>query len=231
MTLPMLACSLLAGWLVNLAADSLPTRRALRDTWRWPFCPLARWLPRPLRPTGVCTEDAQRPGRTLMVWAMALLLGWLATRQAGAAGAGLLLATQAWFFLAVAVIDLEHRRVLNRMLAAALPLLLMVSWIGGGPSLTSALCGALAGFGLLLIPALAWPGALGMGDVKLAGVMGLALGLAGLWVALLVGIVAGGVAALVVLLRSRRRGQTLAYAPYLVIGVWLVLFFGADWRL
>jgi leader peptidase (prepilin peptidase) / N-methyltransferase len=221
--------SLLAGWLVNLSADTLPSRRAVQETWTWPFHPFVCWLPSRLGLRSAQLAGPQRPWRTLVVWAGALLLGWLAALRSGSPGAGLVLAGQAWFFLAVAVIDLEHRRVLNRMLAVALPPLLLAGWLSGGPPFSSALLGALVGFGLFLPVALAWPGGLGMGDVKLAGVIGLALGLTGLWIALLVGIMAGGLAGLLLLIRSRRRGQTLAYAPYLVLGVWFVLYGGADW--
>jgi len=223
-----LIASLLAGWLINLCADTLPTRRAVQETWAWPFYALARvgW-----RQSTLAAHDAPtiafRPWRTRIVWVLALLLGWLAAYRTHSLLASLVLASQAWFFLTVAVIDLEHRLVLNRMLALALPTLLLANWLGDGPPLSSALLGATAGFGLFLGLALAWPGGMGMGDVKLAGVIGLVLGLNSLWIALLLGISAGGLAGLCLLIRSQRRGQTLAYAPYLVLGAWLVLYFGA----
>ncbi|MCX6047091.1 MAG: A24 family peptidase [Chloroflexi bacterium] len=228
MTLSMLMSSLLAGWLVNLCADTLPTHRTLQETWAWPFRSLTHPLFRRTRSTIDAAQVALlRPWRTRIVWGLALLLGWLAVNRVHAPLASLVLASQAWFFLAVAVIDLEHRLVLNRMLAVALPIFLLVNWLNHGPPLSAALLGAAAGFGFFLVLALAWPGGMGMGDVKLAGVIGLVLGLGDLWTALFVAILAGGLAGLVVLIRSRRRGQTFAYAPYLVLGVWLVLYFGA----
>ena len=43
--------------------------------------------------------------------------------------------------------------------------------------------------------------------------------------ALLIGIIAGGIGGLVVLVGNRfRRGKTMAYAPFLVVGVWFVLY-------
>ena len=80
--------------------------------------------------------------------------------------------------------------------------------------------------------ALARPGGMGMGDVKLAGLIGLMTGLDGVILAMTVGILAGGLAALA-LLASRRfdRKATMAYAPYLALGAWVALYFGADlWR-
>ena len=123
------------------------------------------------------------------------------------------------------MIDFEHRLVLNRMLLFAVPLVLLGNILMGTPSLTSTLLGSIAGFGFFLLLALLAPGAMGMGDVKLAGFIGLITGLSGVMAALFLGILAGGIAGIVVLIRNRfRRGKTLAYAPYLVLGTWIFLF-------
>ena len=76
-------------------------------------------------------------------------------------------------------------------------------------------------------------GGMGMGDVKLAGLIGLTTGLSSVLVALFIAILAGGVAGAIIIINGRRRhhswrGQTMAYAPYLVIGVWVVLFDGIE---
>lgn len=69
-------------------------------------------------------------------------------------------------------------------------------------------------------------GAVGFGDVKLAGVLGLALGVHGGFEAVTGGLVLpcllGGVVAVVVLL-SGRRNTEMAFGPYLVMGTLLVL--------
>ncbi len=67
-------------------------------------------------------------------------------------------------------------------------------------------------------------GALGGGDVKLAGVIGMVLGFTG-WSALAVGTLAafvfGGVAAAVLLVRGRATRQTaIAFGPFLLAGAW-----------
>lgn len=217
-----------AGWLVTLTADTFPARRAVRETWRWPLQQLGL-LDKPARTVQPGEAVAlPRAGRYLLVWLVAVLLGWLAYVQLGWTGRALLSAGEAWFFLAIAVIDLEQRLVLNRMLLGALPLLLAVNLMLGVIALPSALLGALVGFGLFLLIALLVPGGMGMGDVKLAGLIGLTTGLAGVMPALLIGILSGGLASLVILLATGfRRGQTIAYAPYLVVGVWFVLFDGS----
>ena len=140
-----------------------------------------------------------------------------------------IIALYAWFFLTVAVIDLEHRRVLNRMLLAALPVIALVIMASGTPSLRSSIAGAAIGFGVFLLTALLRPGGMGMGDVKLAGLIGLATGIAGVAIALAVGIVAGGVGGLALMVGHRfDRRATMAYAPYLALGAWVALYFGAE---
>ena len=210
-TILVLILSAFAGWAVNLLADGVPQKLKPSEVLR-------------LAPEFI----QQRPKRYLVVVLVAVLLGEIAYLRAGWSLLGVILALQAWFFLAIAVIDLEHRRVLNRMLLPALPLILLGNGLVGLPTLRSALVGALFGFGVFLLLALVWRGGMGMGDVKLAGVIGLATGLSGALIAVLVSFYAGGIAAVVILLRSRKRGQTMAYAPYLAFGAWVALFWGKE---
>lgn len=217
-------CSVLGGGIVNWVADALPTGQSLRQSWRWPLAQ----LPGNLLGRRGLADDAQCPPHRLrhfLVYCVALLLSWLAYLHYGGGWQAVVLAVQAWFFLAVAVIDLEHRLVLNRMLMAGTPLVLMSNALLGLPTLPSALLGGVAGFSFFLLLALLAPGAMGMGDVKLAGFIGLTTGLAGVMSALLIGIFAGGIGGLAVLIGNRfRRGKTMAYAPFLVVGVWFVLY-------
>jgi leader peptidase (prepilin peptidase)/N-methyltransferase len=97
------------------------------------------------------------------------------------------------------------------------------------------IAGAAAG-GFLLAAAVAYPAGMGMGDVKLAGVMGLFLGAAvapAMFVALLSGALAGGV----VMLRAAgpdRRRQGIPFGPFLALGAVAGLLAGGpivDWYL
>lgn len=218
-----------AGFVVTWLADTLPARQDWRTTWRWPLQRLGLLrVPDNATPSTIAPQAPQPPmWRYWLIWLAALALSWLAATKLGWNWQALLVALQAWFFLAVAVIDLEHRLVLNRMLLAALPFVMATNLALGGPTLPSALLGALAGFASFLLIALLLPGGMGMGDVKLAGLIGLTTGVAGILPALMIGIFVGGLASMVILAVNRfRRGQTIAYAPYLVIGVWVVLFSG-----
>ena len=65
--------------------------------------------------------------------------------------------------------------------------------------------------------ALLLPGGFGMGDAKLAGMLGFLLG-AAVVPALLIGTLAGGLIGAALLARFRSRGVTIAYGPYLAFG-------------
>ncbi len=222
----LIAIGLVAGWLVNVMADLLPTRRPWSESWSRPIMSLLRPWQQPGPEQATALADAKATQRRYwLVYGAAVLLGLLAGFQETAPLRVGILAVQAWFFLTIAVIDLEHRLVLNRMLLFGVPLVLVGNVTMGTPSLTSSLLGGVAGFGFFLLLALLVPGAMGMGDVKLAGFIGLITGLSGVTMALFFGILAGGIAGAVVLIRNRfRRGSTIAYAPYLVLGVLFFLF-------
>jgi leader peptidase (prepilin peptidase)/N-methyltransferase len=133
--------------------------------------------------------------------------------------------------IALAAIDLETRRLPNAIVAptalvglAALfaTALLTGQWM---PLLGAAL-GALAYGAFYAIPAFVRPDAMGMGDVKLAAVLGGYLGFLGIqyWlVGVIVGALVGGIVG-VALLASGRRGTTVALGPWLLVGAWVGIF-------
>jgi leader peptidase (prepilin peptidase) / N-methyltransferase len=172
-----------------------------------------------------------------------VLLAALGAAGAGLAGLGIgfaaALPAYLWFGLAAAalsVIDAEHRRLPNRLVyptcAAGLVLLGMAALAGTGPA--GAYLRAVAAMavlaGLFLLLALLCPGALGLGDVKLAGVLGLYLGYLGaarLYLGVAAGVALGAVAALA-LLAARRAGwrSQFAYGPALLAGAVLAVGLG-----
>lgn len=76
------------------------------------------------------------------------------------------------FLLLVMVIDYEQRRVLNIMVVPAYPLAFLFSFAAVQPDPWHAILGGVVGFVLFVLLALLGRGALGMGDVKLAGLIG-----------------------------------------------------------
>ena len=123
-------------------------------------------------------------------------------------------------------VDLAEHRLPDRLTLPGYPVALagiLAAALAGSPAAQSALLAG--GLALALFLALSITGGMGLGDVKLAGVLGLVLGGAGPAAplgALLTAFVAGGVGAVVLLLRSGR-GSRLAFGPFLLLGFWLAV--------
>jgi leader peptidase (prepilin peptidase)/N-methyltransferase len=126
------------------------------------------------------------------------------------------------------LIDLEHRVIPNKITAVgaitALALGLALDASGEPARLIAA--GAAGGF--LLLAALAYPGGMGMGDVKLAGMMGLFLGEAvapAILIALLAGTLLGAV---IIARKGARAGRKTAvpFGPFLALGALTAVFAG-----
>jgi leader peptidase (prepilin peptidase) / N-methyltransferase len=131
--------------------------------------------------------------------------------------------------IAVADIDLEHRIVPNRILAPMAVWAVAVSAVVQTDKLPELLIAGAAAFTFLLLTALAYPAGMGMGDVKLAGVMGLYLGLS-VAPAMLVAFLTGSVVGIAIMLRhgagARKRG--VPFAPFLALGGLVGLVAGPD---
>jgi leader peptidase (prepilin peptidase) / N-methyltransferase len=134
---------------------------------------------------------------------------------------------------ALSVIDIRHRIIPNRIVYPAFPAFagyLVVAVIGGGSvDLARAAIGCLAYGGALLLVALIVPRGMGMGDVKLAGLIGLVLGSLGLGyvaVAAAAGIVLGGVGAIAALASGADRKNAIPFGPYLAAGAAVSAFVG-----
>jgi leader peptidase (prepilin peptidase)/N-methyltransferase len=68
---------------------------------------------------------------------------------------------------------------------------------------------------------------MGLGDVKMAALMGIMLGFPSVLVAIFVAIIAGGIMA-IVLLATRKKGrkQAIPFGPFLALGTMLALIWG-----
>lgn len=144
----------------------------------------------------------------------------------GDVGGGVLCATCA----ISSVTDIRKGVVLDRVLVLALAAVVVVA-VGAG-RLPAALLGSAT---LLLAMGLIFAvgrGAMGLGDVKLAGVIGAALGAERGMIALAIAFVIGGCVAAVLLASKRvRRGQPLPFAPYLAIGAAAVACQASSWTI
>jgi leader peptidase (prepilin peptidase)/N-methyltransferase len=167
------------------------------------------------------------PRYPLVEAATALLCAAAVLIHSGAAAIALSVAL-VLILVPAALIDLEHRVIPNRLTAAgALLALALGTALDPAGEPTRLIAGAAAG-GFLLAAALAYPGGMGMGDVKLAAVMGLFLGSAvapALLMALLSGVILG--AAIAARKGARAAGKTaVPFGPFLALGGILAIFVG-----
>jgi leader peptidase (prepilin peptidase)/N-methyltransferase len=128
----------------------------------------------------------------------------------------------------VALIDLDHHLIPNRITApAAILAIALGSTLDPSGEPARLIAGAAAG-GFFGLAAVVSPRGMGMGDVKLAGVMGLLLG-ASVAPALLIALIAGILIGFVVLARrepGERRGVGVPFGPSLALGGLVALFAG-----
>jgi len=128
----------------------------------------------------------------------------------------------------IALIDVEHRVIPNRLTALGAILALTIGTALDPSGEPERLIAGMAAGGTLLIAALAYPGGMGMGDVKLAGVMGLFLGSAvapAMLLALFAGVLFG---ALIVARKGTlvARKTAVPFGPFLAFGSLVAIFAG-----
>jgi leader peptidase (prepilin peptidase)/N-methyltransferase len=145
-------------------------------------------------------------------------------------------ATAAFFccvLVAISAVDLEHRIVPDRIVLPATLVVLTAQTIRD-PSpewIIAAFCAAL----FLFLAVLAYPAGMGMGDVKLALLMGAALGKL-VAVALMLGMIAALIPGIYLIARHGQaaRKMGIPFAPFLALGSIIALFAGdflLDWYL
>jgi leader peptidase (prepilin peptidase)/N-methyltransferase len=239
---------LAAGSFANVVIHRVPQRQSVVTPGsRCPACgaavawrdnlPVVAWLL--LR--GRCRAcRAPIPVRYPLVELAMGLLWFLITLRLAQAGLGWAVPAYlalAFVCLVLAVIDATTRLLPNRITYPAFPAvlaLLLVASIGLGDlgRLARGLLAAMAVGGLFLLLALISPRGMGLGDVKLAPTLGLALGWLS-WGAVAVGVFAGfllgalaGLAAIVALGLTRK--SLLPFGPWLVAGALLGVLAGAD---
>lgn len=229
------APGLAIGSFLNVVAARLPLKRSIVSpgsacmscghvlAW-YENVPVASWLA--LR--GRCKGCGARIGvvypavelvSALLISASFLAFGW--------SGKSFVAAFFCSALVAISATDLSHRIVPNVIvLPAAAVVLVAMTVLEPSPAW------ALGAFGasfFLFLAALAYPRGMGMGDVKLALLLGAMLGRT-VPVALMVGMLAALVPSLVLLARhgSAARKMAIPFAPFLALGGLIALFFGDE---
>jgi leader peptidase (prepilin peptidase) / N-methyltransferase len=141
---------------------------------------------------------------------------------------------------AVSLIDIRHRIIPNRIMyfcLIAFPVYIVVAWaLGASLEPASAALGLVSFGGILLVVALVSRG-MGLGDVKLAAVIGVALGALGMnYVGVAAGaaVLLGGIGGLTALALGRGRKSAIPFGPYLAAGAVVAGLWGqavSDWYL
>ena len=253
------------GAALDLVADRMPRRVPLLEgspacetcdtEWRWlHMIPVWGYMQR----RGRCpTCDVRLPWRTILLpIATALVFAWLAWFR----GLGFeLLADSVYsaFLLVIAVIDLEHKLILNRVVfpalwaavgLMALRILLDLPrylhygyWLAAGwaPGQETALIGALSqgagafvAFAVFFVMHVISPSGMGDGDVRLAALGGLITGFPGA-LAVVFGafFVFAPVGVLLLFFGKEGRKTAVPFGPFLVLSTWVVMLWGDGWLL
>src|SRR4051794_26634684 len=162
----------------------------------------------------------------------ALYAGVVGARDdAGGIALGLILITA---LVPIVLIDLERRLIPNLITGPAAAAALVAGLVLDLDGVPEQLIAGGAAGGFFLLAALAYPRGMGMGDVKLAGVLGLCLGKAvapAVLIALFSGVIVGGV---IIARVGAREGRKVAvpFGPFLALGGIIALFAGdamVDW--
>jgi leader peptidase (prepilin peptidase)/N-methyltransferase len=229
---------LLVGSFLNVVAHRLPRGESLiRPRSRCPECgtqlraidnvPVISWLL--LR--GRCHHcgasiSARYPAVELLTGA--LYIAVVASQDdAVRIVLGLLLVT---VLVPITMIDLELRIIPNIITGpAALAAVVAIAALDTD-FLPEALIAGAAGGGFFLVAAILYPRGMGMGDVKLAGMLGVYLGRAvapAIFIALIAGVVVG---AAVIARKGAKEGRKTAvpFGPFLALGGVIAFFAGAD---
>jgi leader peptidase (prepilin peptidase)/N-methyltransferase len=228
-----LAPGLAVGSFLNVVAARVPLRRSLvRPGSACMSCskPIAWYDNIPLVSylllRGRCRHCGARIG--FVYPAVELASALLVAGCVLAFGLSLRAAIAAFFccvLVAISAVDIAHRIVPDRIVLPATVLVLAAQTVRE-PSLAWPLA-ALGASLFLFLALLAYPAGMGMGDVKLALLMGAALGKL-VTVALMVGMLAALVPGLYLLARhgSAARKMAIPFAPFLALGSIVALFAG-----
>jgi leader peptidase (prepilin peptidase) / N-methyltransferase len=232
------------GSFFNVVAYRLPRRESLsRPRSRCPRCetpikpydnvPILSWLA--LR--GKCRACGTRiSARYPLVEAGTAALCALVVVAKGLDEDALLGLALVLLMVPVALIDLDTQIIPNSLMwigAAVAPALVLLT---APDDIVEHLIAAVAGGGFFLLAVLAYPRGMGVGDIKLAGVLGLFLGRA-VGPAIFIALVTGTVVGAVIMARKgvkAGRKTKVPFGPFLALGGIVALFAGdamVDWYL
>ena len=247
-----LALGVSVGSFLNVIADSLPSGRPLLnpgsscDSCMAPLRAVDKmpvlsyiWLRGRCRHCGILRIPGRLPIAEAATGGFYVLFYW---RHGFEAEFFIFIAATS-LLVVVTLIDLTHRLILNKIVFPSILALLALSpfWgqLGDGRhffgmagmfgSFANSLTAGIGYLLLILATLLINPKGMGMGDVKLAGLLGLLVGSPLVFVAFSVTVVVGsGAAAYLLLAKGMGRHDVIPYGPFMVLGAIIALLVGAD---
>jgi leader peptidase (prepilin peptidase)/N-methyltransferase len=239
------------GSFLNVVADRLPAGRSVVHTRS--FCESCN---RTLNPVdmvpvvsflwlrGKCRHCRTAiPARLVLVEALTGLLFSAVYLRHGFGPEFAVLGPAVSVLVVVALIDLERGLILGSIIFPSVAALLVFapfwtevglsrSFLGSSSAVASLSNSVVAGAGAFLLflgIRVAYPAGMGGGDIKLAGVVGLLVGYPGVFFAVWLAAVGGGlVAATLLLLRKKSRKDPIPFGPFLAAGAAAVLLAGGE---
>jgi leader peptidase (prepilin peptidase) / N-methyltransferase len=158
-------------------------------------------------------------------------------------GCGLFLALLVWYrglnldfaviafysfvFVVIGLIDLQTKLILNKIVYPIAVVAIVLDIFLPQPGFFSGLLGGVVGFVFFLIPIIVTRGGMGFGDVKMAALIGLVTGFSLVWVAILGGVIAGGLVAIFLLVSGlKKRKESIPFGPFLSLAAMAALLWG-----
>lgn len=162
-------------------------------------------------------------------WAVAGIGGFIAVALLGRYGLnahGVMYAFLAVVLVLISAIDIERRIIPNRIVLPSIAIVLGIQLVFYPEHALEWVLAAVGAGLFFLLPLLVYPSGLGLGDVKLAMLLGAALGM-DVMGALLIGLLGGAVVAAVILFRggSSARKTAIPFGPFLAFGALFSLLF------
>lgn len=135
----------------------------------------------------------------------------------------------ATLLIAIFVIDLEKMLVLDKIVFPGMVLALIFSFFWPGLDIFRALGGGALGFAAMALPFIIYRRGMGMGDIKLAALVGLMTGYPLIIVALLLSVITGGIVASVLLITGvKKRTDPIPFATFLAVSALVTLVWGQE---
>ncbi len=129
-------------------------------------------------------------------------------------------------FIIISFIDLDTMEIPTELVIGGAVLATAYNWLSGKPPVDWLLGGAI-GFGLFYLIYVLSRGGMGGGDVRLAGLLGLALGWQQLLTALLLAFTGGALVSLLLLASGRvSRRDPIPFGPFLALGGYIAALWG-----